>query len=207
MSKELKQRAMKDEHDVLWEELESQLEQIRNAYKSGKLMLNSLVIQKSALYLNVDKYIDKVKDKSVDKEVTQGKKSKVRTRKVGNMDMMKISENNLRVSEDFMFDIDNKAKDQKKSKYSINEETKTQYDQNSEISLNKSLSNISGTERHINLTSINNTIMPTEESKHSYSGLQNEGSIKTLVAPIPSSSKLINSKTIMSDRESKPPAS
>ena len=161
MNKELKQRAMKDEHDVLWEELESQLEQIRNAYKSGKLMLNSLVIQKSALYLNVDKYIDKVKDKSINKEVTQGKKSKVRTRKVGNVDMMKISENNLRVSEDFMFDVDKKRKEGNNQKFLINEESKTQYDKNSEISLIHSKQSLS---RSINSTKIK---FPSEEYKSS----------------------------------------
>ena len=119
MEKQLKERAMKDEHDVLWEELETQLEQIRNAYKSGKLMLNSIVLEKSALYLKVDKYIENVKDTSVEPEIIQDRRSKVKTRNVGKMEMMKISENNLRVAEDFMFNAGNKGNE---PKYLINEE-------------------------------------------------------------------------------------
>ena len=82
MAKELRDRELKDEHDVLWEELENQLEEIKNAYKTGRIKLNSVVIEKSALYLNVNRYINEVRHKSVSstqKDINLG--NRVRERK------------------------------------------------------------------------------------------------------------------------------
>ena len=74
MAKELRDRELKDDHDVLWEELENQLEQIKNAYRTGKILLNNVVIEKSALYLNVHKYINEVRDKSTNNTNKQAQK-------------------------------------------------------------------------------------------------------------------------------------
>ena len=65
MAKELRDRELKDDHDVLWEELENQLEQIKNAYRTGRIKLNDVVIRKSALYLSIDRYINEVKDRTI----------------------------------------------------------------------------------------------------------------------------------------------
>ena len=68
MQREIEIRKKKDEQDILWEELEEQSDNIRKAYKKGMINLNQVVIEKSALYLKVDKYIDNVKDKTEVKE-------------------------------------------------------------------------------------------------------------------------------------------
>ena len=102
MEKQVKQRESKDAQDVLWEELEQQLETIRQAFRTGKLMLNSVVIQKSALYLSIDKYIMNVKDNTtqIDHSIEIGPRHrKHRTNKIAQLE---ITANNLDVTDDFL---------------------------------------------------------------------------------------------------------
>ena len=78
MQREIENRAKKDEQDILWEELEEQFESIRKAYKKGLVNLNQVVIEKSALYLKVENYIDNVKDKTEIKDTEAERKLKHR---------------------------------------------------------------------------------------------------------------------------------
>lgn len=64
MEREARDRELQDMQDFLWEELEQQFQNIRNAYHSKKLLLNNIVIEKSALYLKVENYIANVEHKS-----------------------------------------------------------------------------------------------------------------------------------------------
>ena len=100
MQREIQNRTKKDEQDILWEELEEQFENIRKAYKKGRLNLNQVVIEKSALYLKVENYIDNVKDKTESKNLEVPKRliNRIRTRKYKNNQVADFNEVRLTTS-------------------------------------------------------------------------------------------------------------
>ena len=97
MQREVENRSKKDEQDILWEELEEQFESIRKAYRKGRLNLNQVVIEKSALYLKVENYIDNVKDKTEVKNIEAERKLKHRrlrkykSNKIANLDTVRLT--------------------------------------------------------------------------------------------------------------------
>ena len=97
MQREIENRAKKDEQDILWEELEEQFESIRKAYKKGLVNLNQVVIEKSALYLKVENYIDNVKDKTEIKDTEAERKlqnrrmRKYKNNKVADLDAIRLT--------------------------------------------------------------------------------------------------------------------
>ena len=150
MQKELRNRELKDEHDVLWEELENQLQQIREAYKSGKLMLNSVVVQKSALYLHLDRYVEAVKDRRHDSDEIDAKRvRRLRPPKSDMKNKLRISANNLQIPDEFLFTT-NRSRPISTTDQKILDEYKDEDMDGSEININ---------------VDITKDIMP-EESKH-----------------------------------------
>ena len=150
MQRELRDRELKDEHDLLWEELDNQLQQIRDAYKSGKLMLNSVVIQKSALYLHLDRYVEAVKDRRNDLDEIDAKRARrLRPPKSDIKNKLRISANNLQIPDEFLF-ANTRSKPSSITNQNIHEEYKDDDLDGSEININ---------------VDIRKDIMP-EESKH-----------------------------------------
>ena len=136
MQRELRNRELKDEHDLLWEELDNQLQQIRDAYKSGKLMLNSVVIQKSALYLHLDRYAEAVKDRRHDSDEIDAKRGRrLRPPKSDMKNKLRISANNLQIPDEFLF-ANTRSKPSSITNQNIHEEYKDEDLDGSEININ-----------------------------------------------------------------------
>ena len=97
MEHEIADRAKKDEQDILWEELEEQFENIRKAFRKGQINLNQVVIEKSALYLKVDKYIDNVRDRTgvrdreAEKKLRQRHMRRYKNNKVADLDTIRLA--------------------------------------------------------------------------------------------------------------------
>ena len=136
MQRELRDRELKDEHDLLWEELDNQLQQIRDAYKSGKLMLNSVVIQKSALYLHLDRYVEAVKDRRNDLDEIDAKRARrLRPPKSDMKNKLRISADNLQIPDEFLF-ANTRSKPSSITNQNIHEEYKDEDLDGSEININ-----------------------------------------------------------------------
>ena len=81
-----RRRKIQDENEILKEQFDTQLSQISNLYREGKLILNKLTIQKSAIYLNPETYLRNIKAyEAMTQEELRKKKIFMRKRVANNM--------------------------------------------------------------------------------------------------------------------------
>ena len=81
-----RKRKIQDENEILKEQFDTQLSQISNLYREGKLILNKLTIQKSAIYLNPETYLRNIKAyEAMTQEELRKKKIFMRKRVTNNM--------------------------------------------------------------------------------------------------------------------------